>query len=205
MLNSVLSMVSNIIRLFSSPSTDSWGVPFIGILYNSQTTNGLDVVYKVAMIIIGVVNASFAFYIFYYKNRAEKKKEFENFRRDILNSFILKYKLQAFYDYFTQLVTNSEKLLDRQASLEDVKITLDDQNQDVFSSVRKNFTEYLDAVDSDLYKKILKICDDLQGKISENLFDENVDLRNKDVYKEYILDPIQTSQKEILVALFSYK
>ena len=133
------------------------------------------------------------------------KKELENLRRDILNSFVLKYKLQTFYDYFTELVTNSEKLLDRQASLDDVKIILDDKNQDVFSSVRKNFTEYLDAVDASLYKKILKICDDLQGEISENLFDENVDLRDKCVYKEYILSPIQTSQKEILVALFSYK
>lgn len=198
-------MVSNAIFLFISQIPDSWGIPFIGILYNSQSTNWLDVVYKVAMIIIGVVNASFAFYIFYYRNRVEKKKELENLRRDILNSFVLKYKLQTFYDYFTELVTNSEKLLDRQASLDDVKIILDDKNQDVFSSVRKNFTEYLDAVDASLYKKILKICDDLQGKISENLFDENVDLRDKCVYKEYILSPIQTSQKEILVALFSYK
>ena len=198
-------MVSNAIFLFISQIPDSWGIPFIGILYNSQSTNWLDVVYKVAMIIIGVVNASFAFYIFYYRNRVEKKKELENLRRDILNSFVLKYKLQTFYDYFTELVTNSEKLLDRQASLDDVKIILDDKNQDVFSSVRKNFTEYLDAVDASLYKKILKICDDLQGEISENLFDENVDLRGKCVYKEYILSPIQTSQKEILVALFSYK
>ncbi|WP_294822019.1 hypothetical protein [Segatella copri] len=198
-------MVSNAIFLFISQIPDSWGIPFIGILYNSQSTNWLDVVYKVAMIIIGVVNASFAFYIFYYRNRVEKKKELENLRRDILNSFVLKYKLQTFYDYFTELVTNSEKLLDRQASLDDVKIILDDKNQDVFSSVRKNFTEYLDAVDASLYKKILKICDDLQGEISENLFDENVDLRDKCVYKEYILSPIQTSQKEILVALFSYK
>lgn len=198
-------MVSNAIFLFISQIPDSWGIPFIGILYNSQSTNWLDVVYKVAMIIIGVVNASFAFYIFYYRNRVEKKKELENLRRDILNSFVLKYKLQTFYDYFTELVTNSEKLLDRQASLDDVKIILDDKNQDVFSSVRKSFTEYLDAVDVSLYKKILKICDDLQGEISENLFDENVDLRDKCVYKEYILSPIQTSQKEILVALFSYK
>lgn len=198
-------MVSNAIFLFISQIPDSWGIPFIGILYNSQSTNWLDVVYKVAMIIIGVVNASFAFYIFYYRNRVEKKKELENLRRDILNSFVLKYKLQTFYDYFTELVTNSEKLLDRQASLDDVKIILDDKNQDVFSSVRKNFTEYLDAVDASLYKKILKICDDLQGEISENLFDENVDLSDKCVYKEYILSPIQTSQKEILVALFSYK
>lgn len=198
-------MVSNAIFLFISQIPDSWDIPFIGILYNSQSTNWLDVVYKVAMIIIGVVNASFAFYIFYYRNRVEKKKELENLRRDILNSFVLKYKLQTFYDYFTELVTNSEKLLDRQASLDDVKIILDDKNQDVFSSVRKNFTEYLDAVDVSLYKKILKICDDLQGEISENLFDENVDLRDKCVYKEYILSPIQTSQKEILVALFSYK
>lgn len=198
-------MVSNAIFLFISQIPDSWSIPFIGILYNSQSTNWLDVVYKVAMIIIGVVNASFAFYIFYYRNRVEKKKELENLRRDILNSFVLKYKLQTFYDYFTELVTNSEKLLDRQASLDDVKIILDDKNQDVFSSVRKNFTEYLDAVDASLYKKILKICDDLQGEISENLFDENVDLRDKCVYKEYILSPIQTSQKEILVALFSYK
>lgn len=89
-------MVSNAIFLFISQIPDSWGIPFIGILYNSQSTNWLDVVYKVAMIIIGVVNASFAFYIFYYRNRVEKKKELENLRRDILNSFVLKLNSRHF-------------------------------------------------------------------------------------------------------------
>lgn len=179
--------------------------PLIVFLYNYQTTNWLDVTYKIAMIVIGVVNAIFAIYIFYYRNQVDKKKDNENLRRDILNNFVLKYKLQIFYDYFAKLISNSEKLLNRTVPIDDVKITLDDLNQDIFSSVRKNFTELLDAVDKSLYDKILSVCDDLQSTLSENLFDEDVDLRDKNVYKEYILTPIQTSQKEILAALFSFK
>lgn len=157
------------------------------------------------MIIIGIVNASFAFYIFYYRNKVEKRKDYENLRRDILNSFVLKYKLKTFYEYFTDLVSKSEELMKSKQDIEDIKILLDDSFQDKFSDIRKNFTEYLGAVDDKLYKEILSLCDDLQGTLSQNLFDEDVDFTDRTNYENLIVKPILNSQKEILSKLFNYK
>ena len=182
-----------------------WGRTFIEVFYNSQSSNWLDVIYKVAMIIIGIVNVSFAFYIFYYRNKVEKRKDYENLRRDILNSFVLKYKLKTFYEYFTDLVSKSEELMKSKQDIEDIKILLDDSFQDKFSDIRKNFTEYLGAVDDNLYKEILSLCDDLQGTLSQNLFDEDVDFTDRTNYENLIVKPILNYQKEILSKLFNYK
>lgn len=181
------------------------GRTFIEVFYNSQSSNWLDVIYKVAMIIIGIVNVSFAFYIFYYRNKVEKRKDYENLRRDILNSFVLKYKLKTFYEYFTDLVSKSEELMKSKQDIEDIKILLDDSFQDKFSDIRKNFTEYLGAVDDNLYKEILSLCDDLQGTLSQNLFDEDVDFTDRINYENLIIKPILNYQKEILSKLFNYK
>ena len=155
--------------------------------------------------IIGIVNVSFAFYIFYYRNKVEKRKDYENLRRDILNSFVLKYKLKTFYEYFTDLVSKSEELMKSKQDIEDIKILLDDSFQDKFSDIRKNFTEYLGAVDDNLYKEILSLCDDQQGTLSQNLFDEDVDFTDRTNYENLIVKPILNYQKEILSKLFNYK
>lgn len=181
--------------------------PIIHVWHSCPNTsiNVLDFVYKVAMILIGGINASFAFYIFYYRNKADKKKEYENLRRDILNNYVLKYKLPVFYDVFTRFIYLSEELVKNRGDMDDVKIALDDQYQDLFSEIRKDFTEYLGAVDENLYNTTLRSFDNLQSLLSENLFDEDVDLSQKDNYQEFIMDPIKKYQKEILVKIFNFK
>lgn len=200
----MISIVSGINAFLESESI-ILTKPIIRILYTASNTSLLDFVYKIAMILIGVVNAIFAFYIFYYRNKVDKKKEYENLRRDILNNYVLKYKLPVFYDIFTKLISASEDLIKNRENMDDIKITLDDHYQDLFSEIRKDFTEYLGAVDDDLYNKTLSLFDNLQSELSVNLFDEEVDLSQKTNYQEYILNPIKKYQKDILVKVFNFK
>ena len=202
---SLFLMVKDSIFHFIQQKPVFLGRTFIEVLYNNQSSNWLDVIYKVAMIIIGIVNAAFAFYIFYYRNKVEKRKDYENLRRDILNSFVLKYKLSTFYGYFTDLVSQGEEMMTSKQDIDDIKILLDDLFQDKFSNIRKNFTEYLGAVDDNLYKEILSLCDDLQGTLSQNLFDEDVDFSDRTNYENLIVRPILNYQKIILSKLFNYK
>lgn len=204
-MTSLLLMVKDTILHINSQEPTFLKKTIIEVLYNSQTSNWLDVIYKLAMIIIGIVNASFAFYIFYYRNNVERKKDFEKLRRDILNNFVLKYKLPAFYEYFTDLVAKSEDLMRSKNDMDDIKILLDDLYQDMFSAIRKNFTEYLSAVNDKLYKDILGLCDGLQGELSQNLFDEDVDLKVQTNFENFIVNPILSYQKTILSELFNYK
>lgn len=204
-MTSLLLMVKDTILHFNSQEPTFFKKTIIEVLYNTQTSNWLDVIYKLAMIIIGIVNASFAFYIFYYRNNVERKKNFEKLRRDILNDFVLKYKLPSFYEYFTNLVAKSEELMRSNNDMDDIKILLDDLYQDMFSAIRKNFTEYLSAVNDKLYNDILGLCDDLQGKLSQNLFDEDVDFKVQTNFETLIVNPILSYQKKILSELFNYK
>lgn len=204
-MTSLLLMVKDTILHLNSQEPTFFKKTIIEVLYNSQTSNWLDIIYKLAMIIIGIVNASFAFYIFYYRNNVERKKDLEKLRRDILNDFVLKYKLPAFYEYFTNLVAKSEELMRSKDDMDDIKILLDDLYQDMFSAIRKNFTEYLSAVNDKLYNDILGLCDDLQGKLSQNLFDEDVDFKVQTNFETLIVNPILSYQKKILSELFNYK
>lgn len=163
----------------------------------------LDNIYKVSMIIISACNLIFAFYLFYYNKKENKKKEE---RKTLLNNLVLRYKLSEFYLFYNSLLKESSNLLLKgDISLDDKKIILDDKYSDIFSDFRLSFIESLGAIDELLYEKVLSIADNLQSVLSQNLFDEGVNLNVKEKYKELIENPIANAQREILSALYQYE
>ena len=166
----------------------------------------LDNIYKVSMIIIGACNLIFAFYLFYYNKKENKKKEEKVERKTLLNNLVLRYKLTEFYLFYNSLLKESFNLLLKDdISLDDKKIILDDKYSDIFSDFRLSFIESLGAIDELLYEKVLSIADNLQSVLSQNLFDEGVNLNVKEKYKELIENPIANAQREILSALYQYE
>ena len=165
----------------------------------------LDNIYKVSMIIISACNLIFAFYLFYYNKKENKKKEEKVERKTLLNNLVLRYKLSEFYLFYNSLLKESSNLLLKDdISLDDKKIILDDKYSDIFSDFRLSFIESLGAID-ELYEKVLSIADNLQSVLSQNLFDEGVNLNVKEKYKELIENPIANAQREILSALYQYE
>ena len=155
------------------------------------------------MIIISACNLIFAFYLFYYNKKENKKKEE---RKTLLNNLVLRYKLSEFYLFYNSLLKESSNLLLKgDISLDDKKIILDDKYSDIFSDFRLSFIESLGAIDELLYEKVLSIADNLQSVLSQNLFDEGVNLNVKEKYKELIENPIANAQREILSALYQYE
>ncbi len=166
----------------------------------------LDNIYKVSMIIIGACNLIFAFYLFYYNKKENKKKEEKTERKSLLNNLVLRYKLTEFYLFYNSLLKESSILLQNDTkSLDDKKIILDDKYSDVFSDFRLSFIESLGAIDESLYEKVLSIADNLQSVLSQNLFDEGVNLNVKEKYKELIENPIANAQRNILSTLYQYE
>lgn len=166
----------------------------------------LDNIYKVSMIIISACNLIFAFYLFYYNKKENKKKEEKVERKTLLNNLVLRYKLSEFYLFYNSLLKESSNLLLKgDISLDNKKIILDDKYSDIFSDFRLSFIESLGAIDELLYEKVLSIADNLQSVLSQNLFDEGVNLNVKEKYKELIENPIANAQREILSALYQYE
>ena len=178
----------------------------------SVTQNGnmesscLDVVYKIAMIIVGIVNLCFAFYIFFFQNRKEKQHIRLQDRKYMLENFILKFKLECFYDSFKQLLMESSSLVDEanKNKLEDTKKDVESKYQEIFSNLRIYFIESLNAIDNNLYMSILSDADALQGELSEALFDDGVNLNKKAKYDELIQKPIFAYQGKMLKTLCDF-
>ena len=178
----------------------------------SVTQNGnmesscLDVVYKIAMIIVGIVNLCFAFYIFFYQDRKEKQHIRLQDRKYMLENFILQFKLECFYDSFKQLLMESSSLVDEanKNKLEDTKKDIESKYQEIFSNLRIYFIESLSAIDNNLYMSILSDADALQGELSEALFDDGVNLNKKAKYDELIQKPIFAYQGKMLKTLCDF-
>lgn len=56
-----------------------------------------------------------------------------------------------------------------------------------------------------IFFRVISIADNLQSVLSQNLFDEGVNLNVKEKYKELIENPIANAQREILSALYQYE
>lgn len=167
--------------------------------------NILDTTYKLAMIAIGACNLIFTFFLFYHNNKRAKKKTDAEHKKAILYDLVLNYKMDTFYSSFASLVKESHILIEKDgASMDEKKIALDDIYQDWVSSFRLNFAEVLGAIDNELYHKMMYYADNLQGVLSENLFDEGVNLDNKSKYEELIVTPILNTQKNMLAVINSY-
>ena len=138
--------------------------------------------------------------------KENKKKEEKVERKTLLNNLVLRYKLSEFYLFYNSLLKESSNLLLKgDISLDNKKIILDDKYSDIFSDFRLSFIESLGAIDELLYEKVLSIADNLQSVLSQNLFDEGVNLNVKEKYKELIENPIANAQREILSALYQYE
>lgn len=179
----------------------------VSVIQNgNMDSSWLDVVYQIAMIIVGIVNLCFAFYIFFYQDRKEKLHIRLQDRKYMLENFILKFKLECFYDSFKQLLMESSSLIDEtnKNNLENTKKDVESKYQEIFSNLRIYFIESLSAIDNNLYMSILSDADALQGKLSEALFDDGVNLNKKAKYDELIQKPIFAYQGKMLKTLCDF-
>ena len=179
----------------------------VSVIQNgNMDSSWLDVVYQIAMIIVGIVNLCFAFYIFFYQDKKEKQHIRLQERKFMLENFILKFKLECFYDSFKQLLMESSSLVDEanKNKLEDTKKDVESKYQEIFSNLRIYFIESLSAIDNNLYISILSDADALQGKLSVALFDDGVNLNKKAKYEELIQNPIFLYQGKMLKTLCDF-
>lgn len=172
---------------------------------NTSTTSLLDAIYKIAMIMVGLFNLGFAIYIFYFNFQNTAKKELKQNRKAMLDTLVLKYKLSDFYKCFGELNTKSQVLVEQSGDMDSKKIKLDDAFMEIFADLRMNFIEALGAIDEDLYRSVLDKADNLQGILSENLFDEGVNRDVPEKYDELIQNPIAQYQKGILSLLYKFE
>lgn len=161
----------------------------------------LDVVYKIAMILIAAFNAWFAYTIHKLKNKKEDDFKEADRKIALLKTLILDYNLKFVYEFFDNLEAHLSGLNERKAD----KRAIESHIQADFKRLNEKFVNLLSAVDRKLYDKILDISDSCRDKLVTNIGNEGVNLYVEARYKNLIKKPYDDIKRTILSELFGYK
>jgi|GEM_PF-561952 hypothetical protein len=161
----------------------------------------LDVVYKIAMILIAAFNAWFAYTIHKLKNKKEDDFKEADRKIALLKTLILDYNLKFVYEFFDNLEAHLSELNERKAD----KRAIESHIQADFKRLNEKFVNLLSAVDRKLYDKILDISDSCRDKLVTNIGNEGVNLYVEAQYKNLIKNPYDDIKRTILSELFGYK
>ena len=161
----------------------------------------LDVVYKIAMILIAAFNAWFAYTIHKLKNKKEDDFKEADRKIALLKTLILDYNLKFVYEFFDNLEAHLSGLNERKAD----KRAIESHIQADFKRLNEKFVNLLSAVDRKLYDKILDISDSCRDKLVTNIGNEGVNLYVEAQYKNLIKKPYDDIKTTILSELFGYK
>jgi hypothetical protein len=161
----------------------------------------LDVVYKIAMILIAAFNAWFAYTIHKLKNKKEDDFKEADRKIALLKTLILDYNLKFVYEFFDNLEAHLSGLNERKAD----KRAIESHIQADFKRLNEKFVNLLSAVDRKLYDKILDISDSCRDKLVTNIGNEGVNLYVEAQYKNLIKKPYDDIKRTILSELFGYK
>lgn len=171
---------------------------------SEKSVDWFDFVHKVAIVIIAVFNFLFSVYIYKANRRALKEKEIKANRQNLLNTLILNHKLDKFYEIFQTIHSECKMLLNTTMGEDERKSLVNDSLEDLFIRLNLEFIVTLRAVDNTLNQNILDIADELQGKLSENIFDKGIDPHFKEKYDELIQGPISDAEIQIIQKLYEF-
>lgn len=166
--------------------------------------NWLDIVCKIATVVIAFFNIAFAIYIFRNKRKQDAVNVEAERRMGWLKTLILDFNLKHLYDFFDNLEEELKPL--KAAGISDAsKQAIYTRSQDHFSTLRRKFIDILLAVDKKLYDNILGLSDNLQTVLSSNIFDNGINLAHEPKYNELIIENLTRHKTEIIKLLFSYR
>ncbi|WP_138765734.1 hypothetical protein [Pedobacter xixiisoli] len=166
--------------------------------------SSIDIIHKIATIVIAGCSLYFTRYIFKYNSQsqaADKEKD-RNFQS--LKVLVLDHSLKHLYSFFENTIPllnefKADNISDEQKSI------INDKIADEFISLRMKFVDLLLAVDNSLYNTVLSKLDNFQQHISETVFDNGVKLSHEPKFDELILVFHTNLKTEIISTLFKYK
>lgn len=164
----------------------------------------LDLIVKIATIIIAISNLIFAIVIYNLKDKKDDKQKDSDRKISWLKTLVLDQSLKYFYDFFDELEATLKGLQTQNLDIPAKQQILNNAS-DHFIKLRRKFIDTLLAVDKGLYDDILKKSDDLQTHLSEKIFDQGINLSHQPKFDEVISERLTTAKTDIIKKLFQYK
>lgn len=169
-----------------------------------QTNNIMDLLFKIATILIAFFNAYFAVVIFRHKNSKDDEEKERDRKIQLLKTLILDHSFKNFYLIFDEIEKELENLK-QQDLKDDNKQIIDSKIQELFIKLRWKFYDALLAIDDNLYETIKTKCDELQSHLSNTIFDQGINLFHSPKYEDLIYEKLIEAKTEVIRTLFSYR
>lgn len=164
----------------------------------------LDVITKIATILIAIVNLYFVVRFFRIKNFRDDIEKEKDRKLQLLKTLVLDNGLEHFYKFYEDVELLYSELLSKQLN-DTEKQNLSSKVDDKFIQLRRKFLDSIIGVDQNLFQLILKKVDDLQDQLTNNLFDGGINLNHKPKYDEVILNKLTYSKTEVIRILYTYR
>ncbi|WP_446811559.1 hypothetical protein ACH50O_08340 [Methylomonas sp. 2BW1-5-20] len=164
----------------------------------------LDVLSKLAIVLIAVINFVFAVFVFFKKNHIDRLEKESDRKINWLKSLILDHNLDHFYEFFDRLDAELAKLkvpgIDETAKQE-----INDSVSEVFIYFRRNLIDMFLAVDIELYNFFIASSDSLQDHITESIFDAGINLSHTAKFDEVLNNKVMETKTNLIKRLFEYR
>lgn len=150
----------------------------------------LDVLYKIATIIIALANIVFAIIIF-LRNR----------QRELVKTLVLDYSINHFYEYFEKLDRELSRLKSSKVN-DDLKKEIEKNIQSLGLTFEQRFIDLFLLINPKLHTELKNKVDDMVGKIMESIFDEGINIYVDSQYNDRIGNVMIRAKASIIKLLF---
>lgn len=176
-----------------------------------QLPSTLDTIADYSNIIVAIATLALGWYIFVYERRRDSHdridRELErrrNIRLEWFKAAIIQPNLDYIYDFYGDLFDIIKPLKQPGITLAEKSIILQ-EIKNHGADFRQKFIDLVGAVDESLRSRIQTRLDELVDVLTNNIFDEGINLSHPPVYNEKIEKPVNTSKSDLFKLLFSYE
>jgi len=163
----------------------------------------LDIAYKIATVVIALVNVSVVIYIFVKNSKRDSSHKEKERKINLLKTVVLDYGMEHFYCFFEDIEQEADKLKNKTLSDNDKK-AINNALLSYGKILEHKFTDLFWGINQDLRTKIYQTTDNLLDCFTKSIFDEGINLYTEDKFNDLIAKRIIDCKSEIIKILFSY-
>ena len=175
----------------------------IQVLSPEKSQSWFEFVYSGITIVCTLLNVILVWLIYKLNDRKDDVNAERQRKMSLFQTLILNYNINYFYEFFSSLEDEVDGLKSSNLTVEQKQV-INDRILIIASKFRRQFIDAVNAIDSELYSKILLEVDGFTDGLTNDIFDEGVNLSHIPKFEELISSKIFATKTNILKYLFDY-
>lgn len=161
----------------------------IHVLSPEKSQSWFDVIYNGITIVCTLLNVILVFIIYKLNDKKADVNSEKQRKMTLFHTLILNYNIEYFYKFFSSLEDEVDSLKSHDLAIEQ-KTAINEKILVLASKFRRQFIDAVNAIDSDLYNKIMLEVDEFTDDLTNDIFDEGINLSHLPKFEELITTKI---------------